>query len=221
MNLLLLIACTEPSTLETVSAALADRAVADAEAPMRTMTALAGLLAETCGVDTVEDHVFVSRSAVALGASVATVEREETTQTWTFAEVGIDGALGTLQVETDASQVNLAVTYTAEGLKLTAGIELRDCDADVPSAVMGGTGTWSTAELSAALTLVGVAPSNGLAFNPTTAEVPTAGQVRASDEAADWIILLDDAATLPPEAGKWTGQASGTGWTHAVEVGWP
>ncbi|MES2639313.1 MAG: hypothetical protein V4850_07505 [Myxococcota bacterium] len=221
MTLLLLVACTEPSTLETVSAALADRAVADAEAPLRTMTAVAGLLAETCGVASVEDYVFVSRSAVAFGVSVATVEREETTQTWTFAEVGIDGTLGTLQVATDASQDNLAVTYTAEGLKLTAGIELRDCDADVPSAVMGGTGTWATAQLSTALTLVGAAPANGLAFDPVTADVPTAGQVRAADEAADWIILLDDAATLPPEAGKWTGQASGTGWAHTIEVGWP
>lgn len=221
MILLLLVACTDPSTLETVSGALADRAVADAEAPLRTMTAIAGLLAETCGVASVEDHVFVSRSAAALGASSATVDRDETTQTWTFPEVGIDGALGTLQVKTDAAQDNLAVTYTAEGLKFTAGMELRDCDTDIPSAVMGGTGTWSTAELSTALTLVGVAPSNGLTFNPITADVPTAGQVRAADEAADWTILLDDAASLPPEAGKWTGQASGTGWAHAVEVGWP
>lgn len=221
MNLLLLLACTEPSTLETVSAALAARAVSDAEAPMRTMTAVAGLLAETCGVAAVEDHAFVSRSAVALGASTSTVERDETTQTWTFPEVGLDETLGTLQVETDENQVNLAVTYTADGLKLTAGIELRDCDADVPSAVMGGSGTWSTAQLSTALALVGVAPSNGLAFNPVTAEVPTAGQVRAEDEAADWIILLDDAATLPAEAGKWTGQASGTGWAHTIEIGWP
>ena len=221
MSLLLLFACTEPATLESVSEALAARAVDDAEVPLRTLTALAGLLAETCGVATVEDHVFTSRSAAALRATVATVDRDETTQTWTFAGVGLDEREGTLVVETDATQDNLAVTYTADGLKFTAGIELRDCDTDGPSAVMGGTGTWSTATLSIALTLVGAAPANGLAFDPVTAELPTAGQLRASEEAAGWVILLDEVATLAPDAEGWTGRATGTDWASVIEIGWP
>ncbi|MDP2311554.1 MAG: hypothetical protein Q8P41_01510 [Pseudomonadota bacterium] len=221
MTLLALLACTEPETLESVSAALAQRAVDDAELPLRSMTALAGLLGETCGVASVEDYTFTSRSAAAMRASTATVDRDETTQTWTFTGVGLDEMDGTLLVDTDASQDNLAVTYTADGLKFTAGIEIRDCDTDIPSVVVGGTGTWSTASLTTSLTLVGVAPANGLGFNPVTAEVPTGGQVRASDETAGWVILLDEVSTLPPDAGVWTGQATGTGWSYAVEVGWP
>jgi len=218
---LLLLACAEPSTLGTVSEALAARAVTDGELPLRMTTATAGLLAETCSDETVEDHVFVSRSAVALGASVATVERDETTQTWTFADIGLDAIAGTLVVETDASQDNLALTYTADGLKLTAGMEVRDCDLDVPSVVMGGTGTWMTADATVTLTLVGQAPANGLVFDPVTAERPGAGQLRAEDETEGWTILLDELGTVDASLGAWTGTASGSGWTADVAVGWP
>ena len=218
---LLLLACAEPSTLGTVSEALAARAVADGELPLRMATATAGLLAETCGVETVEEHVFVSRSAAALGASVATVERDDTTQTWTFADIGLDDTSGTLVVETDASQDNLALTYTGDGLKFTAGMEVRDCDTDVPSVVIGGTGTWTTADVTVGLTLVGQAPANGLVFDPVTADRPGGGQLRAEDEAAGWVILLDELGTVDASLGAWTGTASGTGWTADVAVGWP
>lgn len=217
----LAVACTEPGTLASVSSALAGEAVADAEVPLRTLTAVAGLLAETCGAPAIETFTFTSRSAAALGASTATVDHDEETQTWTFADVGLDGAAGTLEVVTDANQENLAVTYTADGLKFTAGIELKDCDPDVPSVVVGGTGTWTTADLSVAVSLVGAAPATGLAFSPTTAQVPTGGQVRAANEDAGWVILLDDAATLPEGAPAWTGRASGDDWAAPVEIGWP
>ncbi len=219
--MLLLLACAEPGTLASVSAALGEQAAASAERPLRTMTAIAGLLAETCGGTSVETYTFTSRSAAALGASVAAVDHDETTQIWTFEGVGLDGVEGTLEVVTDGSQENLAVTWTADGVRFTAGVEIRACDEDVPSATLGGTGTWTTADATITLNLVGAAPVNGLVFSPITADVPTDGQVRATDEDAGWAVLLDDAETLPEGAPQWTGVASGDGWTHVVAVAWP
>lgn len=221
MILALLAACTEPGTLGSVSDALGAGALADAELPIRTTTAIVGLLAETCGADTLEDYRFTGRSAAALRATAAVVTREDAAQTWTFDGVGLDGAEGTLALVTDLNQQNFAVSYAVDGVRLSAGLELRACEEAGASAIVGGTGTWTTADVVVGLTVLGAAPTNGLGFVPTTADVPSSGQVRAEVEAADWVVLMDDAATAPDGAPVWKGVATGSDWASEVEVRWP
>ena len=221
MILLLLSACEAPGTLASVSALLAEDVVAVGEPPIRTVTAIAGIVAETCGVGEVEDHLFASRSAVAFGAELATVVRDSSAQTWTFTGVGLDGADGTLVLETDASQENFAVTYDGPGVELSAGIELRACDDAATAATVGGTGTWTGAGPEVALTLLDAARGLGLSFTPPAADLPGGGQVRAVDETDGWTILLDDASTVPGGSETWPGVASGADFTTDIAVRWP
>lgn len=221
MILLLLAACEAPGTLASVSEILAEDVVAIGEPPLRTVTAIAGIVAETCGVAEVEDHLFASRSAVAFGAELATVVRESSGQTWTFTGVGLDGADGTLVLETDGSQQNFAVTYDGPGVELTAGIELRACDDAATAAIVGGTATWTGSGPEITLALLDAATGQGLTFAPPAADLPSGGQVRAVDETDGWTILLDDASTVPAGSETWPGVVSGADFATDIEVRWP
>lgn len=219
-----LLACDAPETLGSVAAALGQDAVADGTPGTRMTIAVAGLLAETCGVSDIDSYVFSSRAAAALGAARADVVRvvDEGTQAWTFAGAGLDDQEpADLLISTDADAENLAVEWDNGAARFTAGIELRDCDTSVPSVVVGGSGKWLTTGLEVAFSLTGVSPLAGVVYAPPLGDAPVTGQIRATNQVDGWVVLLDDASVLGETPEAWPGVASGKGWQTSVVVPWP
>jgi hypothetical protein len=192
--ILALLACESPGTLSSVADALATDAEVQGEPALRLTTAVAGVLAETCGVDDISSYAFSGGFAAAMGVTGVTVTTSEEQFIWTATDVGLDGNLGTLAYTTNSSAQNFAIEYANGTEQLTAGFETKNCDDE--GVIVSGTGTWSSADLEVALTILGVAPSNGLVFRPTTASYPSGGWIKATEETAGWEILLDDAAGL-------------------------
>ena len=219
--ILLLAACSEPPLLDAVSEALGAEALQGGELPLRMSLALSGLVAETCTAGAVEGYSFASRSAAALGATVAAVEHDEEMQTWIFDEVGLDEARGTLAITTDGQQENLAVEWVSDSFLFTAGLEARACDPDASSVTIAGTGTWIGSGPSISLTLESDVPADGLAFAPTTSAIPVQGRLSASQRESDWAIALDDASTLADDPPAWPGVANGSDWESNVSIRWP
>lgn len=217
MILFTLVACQAPGTLGSVGEALGRDVVDAAELPLRMTTAIAGLLAETCGVGELEDYVFSSWSAQALGVASAVVTRGEDGQTWRFDGSGLDGVDGTLTLLTDATQERFDVTWSGGGATLTGELEFHGCDADGVALVGGG--TWS--DDVTGVTVAVADNGEGVLYAPPTAPVPTGGQLRAAAPNAKWLLLLDDAGQVEAGFPAWPGVASGADFSVRVTIAWP
>lgn len=217
--ILALLACEEPGTLSSVADALATDAEVQGEPALQLTLAVAGVLAETCNVDDISSYAFTGPYAAAMGVTGVTVSTSEEQFIWTATDAGLGTDLGTLEYTTNSSALNFAIEYANGTEQLTAGFETKSCDDE--GVIISGSGTWSTAELSVPLSILGVAPSNGLVFRPTTVAYPGGGWLKAEEETQGWEILLDDSSTLGFAPESWTGTASGKGWTGAVEMAWP
>jgi hypothetical protein len=220
---LALLACTEPALLETLEAELAADTVADASPGLRLFVGVAGLVAETCAIDPLNDHVFASASAEALLATTAAIEKDDVTGefTWEQDGVGLDGADGTLTLEADDERENWSFTYDHGATEVITGTLTLDCDALVPESLVGGSGTRSSEEGKDTLTLIGEAPVTGLLFSPTTARAPDGGQARWARDDDGTKLTLNDASEIDAVAGTWPGLASGRGWEAEVTVPLP
>lgn len=220
--------CVNPPTLDAVAEELGARTLADAEQPTRFLVALTGLLAETCGVDEIDQHAFVGGGAAALGVAALVRVEGETETAWVAADAGIDGDLGELRIVPDAARSAHVVSWRGDGGTLAATLTVGACDPTGATARVSGIGSWTEDDGEArALDATGPEDAPGLVWAPTNAPLPTSGHAvwtRAygtDGRADDDTLVLADAAEIDVEAGVWPGVASGQGWSREVDVPLP
>ena len=232
--ILLLLACGQPPLVDTVEAKLADGVLERAEVPVRLFVAISAIIAESCGVTSVEDYTFVGGGARAMGVDTATVSVLETgDQEWVFSAAGLeDVGAGELTLETTADHGSFEVTYYAPlDIVGTGTIPVVECavtDAD-PSedgiALEGEVATGGSLEFTSdTVTTKAVAegdkPFAGLHFSPPTAPAPTAGWVQWTDEGSENergdLLVLDGAQYIDIDADVWPGNVSGLATNGAV-----
>lgn len=231
LALVALAGCTNPPTLDVVAEELGDRTLEDAEVPTRFLVAVTGLLAETCGVEEIDQHTFVGGGAAALGVVSLVREEEETdgaTETaWVAADAGLDGDAGELRIVADAARSAHVVSWQGESGTLAATLTLALCDPTGATARISGIASWTKDGEARALDAAGPEEAPGLVWAPTDAALPTSGHAAwtrtyGTDGRGDDVsLVLGDAAEIDVDAGVWPGVASGSGWSWAVEVPLP
>lgn len=130
MLLVVLSACTEPPLLGSYADRLAADAVSDGEPAIDLFLTVTGVLAESCGVETVPDHVFMGPSASALGIDYAPTKDVDDASGkiyWTFEPAGLDGEQGKLQYVTDSTRQSFTVLYIGGSYSLNADLAIAYC----------------------------------------------------------------------------------------------
>ena len=209
--ILALLACTEPPRLDRVEQALADELALDAEPSLRLFIALTGFVAETCGVEPVdEEHVFSGDAAAALGITSAA---DTVVDRWTFEGVGLDGEEGTLVIS-NADRRAFEVTWTGT-TAMTAELDLSQCDLEEGEELalprVTGTAAHEVDGGQRQLTTFGTLLVWGIGVMP-----PRAGQVRWT--LANQEVTLDDASKITD---SWPGVATSPDWERAISVALP
>ncbi len=225
--ILFLFACADPPLLDKVADAYGGSLVDEASPGLGLFISIAAIIAEPCDQDTVDAYVLTGEGNRALRVTTPQVElAEDGTHTYSYGTVvfGTDG--GDLTLTSDANRKAWTARFGGADAVFTANYSLSDCQADVAGgpatlASIAGTGTRTRADEVAEEVAITGGGDSVLTWSPSTAPVPTAGEVtwHVTDEKHE--LALDGADTIDGVTREWPGQASGSGWATEVKYELP
>lgn len=222
--ILILLGCSSGGVLDAVASHLADDVLVDAAPMLHRVGAIALLAGEITMSESPTEEYFDGIGARMLGAGLPEVTTEDDgSLSFTFEDVGTEGELGTLTLDTLPSFATFEMAFQwSDGL--ISG-DMATVIVDDFVAVNGLLAVESSTGGSS-VGLNGEYPFLGLAFDPWKSD-PGGGQltwtrVDASTKNPD---DLDTLALKPAEGADfsqgWPGVAHSRGWTREVVVDWP
>ncbi len=223
MIVLLSMACVEPPLLDRVAAAYGETVVGQSEMAIGLFVSVAAVIVEPCAAENIDAYVLTGQGYRAFRVTTPAVTIEESGgRTYEYGTVAFGGDVGPLTLTSDAARRSWSAKFEGAEGTFVGTYVLDECTvAEDGTATEGGvaaTGSYTLGDgMEQELAVTG-GDAASLIWAPTTAAVPTGGQVtwHITDDKLE--LALADASTIEPVERAWPGVADGGTWEADVDL---